>query len=50
MALLACRECGAGVSSAARACPHCGFKAKRTRWWLWLPLIGAGVVFGGGAI
>lgn len=38
MALISCHECGKEVSTAASACPHCGAKPKRTKWWLWAPL------------
>lgn len=30
MALVACKECGKEISKKAEACPHCGFKPKRT--------------------
>ena len=44
MALIACRECRAEISSDAKACPKCG--AKRTRSWTWLWWIGgAAAVF-----
>lgn len=38
MALIACKECGAKVSTKARACPKCGAKVPKTKWWLWVPL------------
>ena len=41
MALIACYECTAEVSSEAKACPQCGAapkKPKKTKWWLWAPL------------
>lgn len=38
MALIACSECGNEVSTQASACPKCGAKVPRTRWWLWVPL------------
>lgn len=30
MAMIDCHECGKPVSTEARACPHCGAKAKAT--------------------
>jgi hypothetical protein len=39
MALIACNECGAEVSTSANACPKCGAKVPRTKWWLWIPLV-----------
>lgn len=38
MALTPCTECGAQISTQATACPQCGAKRGRTRWWLWAPL------------
>lgn len=38
MAMKACRDCGKEISTTARACPHCGAKVPRTKWWLWVPL------------
>ncbi len=38
MALIACKDCGTEVSTSANACPKCGAKVPRTKWWLWLPL------------
>lgn len=38
MALVPCRECGQQVSTTAGACPNCGAKPKRIKWWLWGPL------------
>ena len=40
MSLTTCRECGHQISSTARACPNCGAKIPRSKWWLWLPLAG----------
>lgn len=31
MALISCHECGAQVSSEAKACPNCGAKPKKPR-------------------
>lgn len=31
MALVKCRECGKDISKSAQACPHCGYKLRRTR-------------------
>jgi len=41
MALTKCRECGADVSSQAKACARCGAPVPvppSSRWWLWLPV------------
>lgn len=38
MALIKCKECGGEVSTKAKACPKCGAKVPRFKWWLWLPL------------
>lgn len=38
MAMINCHECRAEISSEARACPKCGAKVPRTKWWLWIPL------------
>ena len=50
MALVACKECGNEVSTKASACPKCGAKVPKTKWWLWIPLGLIGVVFIWGAI
>lgn len=38
MTLIACKECGNEVSTQASACPKCGAKVPRIKWWLWIPL------------
>ena len=38
MAMTTCKECAKEISSTASACPHCGAKVPRTKWWLWVPL------------
>ncbi|MCG2586528.1 zinc-ribbon domain-containing protein [Massilia sp. TS11] len=38
MAMLKCSECGNEYSSTARACPSCGARPKKFKWWLWLPI------------
>ena len=38
MALIACKDCGTEVSTSARACPKCGAKVPKVKWWLWIPL------------
>ncbi len=38
MAMTACKECKHEISSTAKACPKCGAKMPRTKWWLWVPL------------
>lgn len=38
MALLTCKDCGTQVSTSAKACPKCGAKIPKTKWWLWVPL------------
>lgn len=42
MALTACKECGNEISTKAKACPKCGAKVPRFKWWLWIPL---GLIF-----
>jgi hypothetical protein len=50
MALVACKECGNEVSTTAKACPKCGAKVPRTKWWLWGPLLAVSLLFVWGAI
>jgi RNA polymerase subunit RPABC4/transcription elongation factor Spt4 len=50
MALSSCKECGNEVSTEASACPKCGAKVPRTKWWLWVPLGLVVVLFVFGAI
>ncbi len=38
MALVTCKDCGNQVSTSAKACPKCGAKIPKTKWWLWAPL------------
>ena len=38
MALVACKDCGTQVSTSAKACPKCGSKVPKFKWWLWIPL------------
>lgn len=38
MTLTSCAECGAQISTKARACPQCGARRATTKWWLWAPL------------
>jgi uncharacterized protein (UPF0212 family) len=38
MSLVACKECGGDTSTKASACPKCGAKIPRAKWWLWVPL------------
>lgn len=45
MALVACKECGKEVSKSAAACPHCGYKPKRTSLLTWIITIFLGVPF-----
>ena len=48
MALAPCRECGAEISTTAKACPKCGAKPKRRRLWPWLlstPFLALGALF-----
>ncbi len=44
MALINCRECQAEVSTSAKACPRCGAKVPKSKWWLWT-LIGLVILF-----
>lgn len=52
MALMTCEECGNQLSTQANACPSCGAKNQRFKWWLWIPLsaivgfLGVGFVAG----
>lgn len=48
MAMTSCHECGHQISTSASACPSCGAKVPRTKWWLWGPLglIGVFVLYG----
>lgn len=39
MSLITCNDCGNQVSDSAKACPKCGAKIPRTKWWLWIPLV-----------
>ncbi len=50
MALVSCKECGTEVSTKAAACPKCGAKVKRTKWWLWIPISLVVLIFVWGAI
>jgi len=50
MALVACKECSHEISTTAKACPQCGAKPKRTKWWLWAPLGFVALLFVWGAI
>lgn len=34
MSMTVCRDCGASISSRARACPRCGRPVASGRWWL----------------
>jgi len=52
MALVECKECKEQISDTAKACPKCGAKVPRTKWWLWRPIgavvafLAVGVIFG----
>lgn len=37
MAMTACKECGAEISTKASSCPKCGAKVPKFKWWLWVP-------------
>ena len=50
MALVACKECGTEVSTKAMACPKCGAKVPKTKWWLWVPLGLVAAFLGFGAV
>ena len=45
MALVACKECGKEVSKSAAACPHCGYKPRRTSLLTWIVAILFGIPF-----
>lgn len=38
MSLIKCNECDNMISKSAKACPKCGAKLPKTKWWLWIPL------------
>jgi ribosomal protein L40E len=48
MSLITCKECGHQVATSAKACPKCGARVPRTKWWLWVPLgaVAAFLAFG----
>lgn len=50
MALFACAECKTEISTTARACPKCGARVPRTKWWLWGPLGAIALLFVWGAM
>lgn len=50
MALTTCKECGSQISTQARACPKCGAKVPRFKWWLWVPLGLVAAFLGFGAL
>jgi RNA polymerase subunit RPABC4/transcription elongation factor Spt4 len=50
MSLVPCKECGTEISTKAKACPKCGAKVARTKWWLWIPLGLVVLIFVWGAI
>lgn len=50
MALIACRECATEISTTAKACPRCGAKVPKTKWWLWVPLAAVAAFLGFGAV
>lgn len=39
MAIVKCKECGMDKSDKAEACPHCGFKQRKTSFVTWLVAI-----------
>lgn len=43
MALVKCTECDKEISAAAKTCPNCGFKARRTSLFTWLVTIFIGI-------
>jgi hypothetical protein len=38
MSLIKCKDCGHEMSASAKACPKCGAKVPKIKWWLWIPL------------
>nr|WP_139183761.1 hypothetical protein [Pseudomonas sp. NFPP33] len=36
MAMTVCHECKKDISSTAKACPHCGAEAPKTKIWPWI--------------
>ncbi len=48
MAMVACKECSAELSTSAKACPKCGAVRPKPKLWLWVPLglVGAFFAFG----
>jgi len=39
MALAPCTDCGRSISNKAAACPQCGARPPRKKWWLWILLL-----------
>ncbi|MBS4038925.1 MAG: zinc-ribbon domain-containing protein [Hydrogenophaga sp.] len=50
MALVKCKDCGTDVSNDATACPKCGARTSKFKWWLWIPLGSAAAFLGYGFI
>lgn len=50
MALITCKDCENQVSTDAKACPQCGARIPKTKWWLWGPIAFIIVIFVWGAI
>lgn len=50
MSLIKCNECDNMLSESAKACPQCGAKQPKTKWWLWIPLALIAIFFTIGAL
>lgn len=50
MALINCHECSEEISDSAAACPKCGAKVPKFKWWLWIPLGLLAAFFGYGIV
>lgn len=38
MALIKCPECSSDISNQAASCTKCGWRPKKSKWWLWVLL------------
>jgi hypothetical protein len=50
VSLILCNECGHQISTDAKACPKCGARRRKTKWWLWILFAAVAAFFLFGAI